>query len=240
MKGFLAAIGFLTVLPVHGDEAQLKKAPSYFPLAGLLIGVLLIIADSIFSFALPSLPAAFLVVAFLCLLTGMMHLDGLADTADSLGAHTPEDRLKVMKDLSTGVFGATALVLLLIGKIALLASLQGSFRLSILLLMPVIARWTMLALISTSAYVRRQGLGKVFTEGGRGIALLTNGSLIIGLSVFSLGWYSLPLLFLIVAIPAFLSQAFVRLFGGITGDTLGASCEISELMVLLTASTMAS
>lgn len=236
LKGFLSAMGFLSILPVpgRGAEQYLPEAAEFFPLAGLCIGVLLFLADGLFySLGLPPPVSAALLVCMLALITGGMHLDGLADTADGFFSGKDKDGiLAVMRDPHTGAMGTTAVVCSLILKTSLLASLDNLSRPSALLLMCLLGRWSAVPAMALFPYARQEGKAGVFIA-----ALRRRGVYSASLQALLFSWFlggvNGLLIYAGVFCITFLSGRFyLRTIGGVTGDTLGANIEIGELFVL--------
>ena len=156
---FCIALKFLTILPTpsfknEGPE-QVGRSMGYFPVVGLIIGLLLAglycLMRGIFSVPLVST----ILVTVLVLLTGAHHLDGLSDTFDALVAgRTTEQRLSIMADTRVGVFGILSIVLTLLIKYA---ALMGIASVSILIMVPVVSRWTMAGAILIFPAARKSG-----------------------------------------------------------------------------------
>ncbi|MHB8913102.1 MAG: adenosylcobinamide-GDP ribazoletransferase, partial [Lysobacter sp.] len=171
MRGLLAAIGFLTRVPVpvrvFADARAQSQSLAWYPAVGLLLGGLLCALAWVLQ-ALPPLPGSALLVAAWVLLTGALHLDGLADSADAwvggLGDRTRT--LAIMKDPACGPAGVVALVLVLLLKVTALASLPGA-PWAALLLAPLIARMALTAAFVTTPYVRSGGLGSGLADASR-------------------------------------------------------------------------
>lgn len=231
------AIAFLTILPARLPAELpadgLRRSAGFFPLAGWLIGAVL--AGCAWAFVrvgLPPLVSAVLLVACGAWLTRGLHLDGLADLLDGLGGgQTPERRLAIMKDSATGAFGVIGLVLLLVLKAACLASLVangGEPFFFALFAAPIAARWAMVTLACGTQYPRASGTGHAFV-GKVGLGELALG----GLLLTPLIWWnwSAGLIILGAAmLPAFwLRFKATKALGGVTGDVLGASCELGEV-----------
>src|SRR5215467_4699426 len=153
-----SAFGFLTILPVAGlPSSQPGKMFSYFPLVGLVIGIIISLVDSI-TF-LPRDLTAFLTLAAWVALTGGLHLDGLADSCDGLLSTTsPERRLEIMKDPRAGSWAVIGVVLVLLGKWAALRSLPPVF----LLVPPIAGRWSMVLATAIFPNARSSGLSAQF------------------------------------------------------------------------------
>ncbi len=181
---------------------------------------------------------AALLLAVATLLTGGIHLDGLADSADGLSGESPQRTLAIMRDSRQGSFGVIAVVVLLLLKFAALIDLSPSIRFETLLVMPAFGRWSMLPAAATARYPREEGFGKGLI-GEVGMGPLLGATLILLLGSFPL--FKIAPLFPIAMLGAglLLAHSAVRFFnrriGGMTGDTLGALCETSEVAFLLLA-----
>ena len=236
------AISFLTILPM-GLPAALpaegfRRSAAFFPLAGWLLGAILAGLAALFHLLhLPPLLAAVLLVAALAWLTRGLHLDGLADLLDGLGGgQDPARRLAIMKDSALGVFGGVGLVLLLVLKIASLAALlvRGPELLWPLLAAPVAARWSMAVLAWNTEYPRSQGTGHAFV-GRVGPGQLLGGFLFL-LPLFWWGGLSALAVVVFSLVPAWwLRRKARKALGGVTGDVLGAACEMGEACAWLAA-----
>lgn len=236
MRALLAAIGFLTRLPVPSrayDDARAKAGSlAWYPLVGLLIGGLLsglawLLRDT------PSMLSAGMLVAAWVVLTGALHLDGLADSADAWvgGLGDREKTLAIMKDPRCGPAGVVALVLVLLLKFAALASF-GSIPWAALLLAPWLARASLTVLFLTTPYVRSEGLGTALMDAPRqaciaAILLSAAGSCLL------FGWRGLLALAFAASVFGLWRQACLNRLGGFTGDTAGALAEIVELAILV-------
>ncbi|MFS8515088.1 MAG: adenosylcobinamide-GDP ribazoletransferase, partial [Planifilum fulgidum] len=134
MKPLFYAVAFLTRIPVpfRFDARDRTKSTAYYPLVGLLIGGVIAAFDGLIAVHFPPLVRAVLVTACWVFITGGLHLDGLMDVFDGLGSHRePERMLAIMKDSRVGAMGVLAAVLILLTKIAALASLTASMASSV-------------------------------------------------------------------------------------------------------------
>jgi adenosylcobinamide-GDP ribazoletransferase len=238
VSGLVRAARYLTIVPVRGRQAPaatgLGRAAAWFPVVGAAIGLLLIGADHWLSRAFPALLAALLTVTLWKVLTGGLHLDGLADCLDGLGGHSPEHRRLIMRDSRIGTFGAVGLVLFLMIEIVALSGLDAH------------ARWRALLLAPTAGRVAPPLVARLFRpagEGGQGAAFMGEVgrlgamlAVVVGVAVALAAFGASGLLALVVALAAALLTArFVAArVGGVTGDVLGAAVEVAELAVLLT------
>jgi len=234
LKGLLAALSFLTILPLgpKGPWPGLGPALPHFPLAGLAIGLFLLLADLGLSGLLGTYGRAAFLVALWAALTGGLHLEGLADAADGLlGSRPARERLEIMRDPAVGAFGAAAVGLGLLLKFGLLADLPGQPPRPALVVTPMAARYGVLGPISLFPYARPQGLGYGLRKpAARAFGLVT-------LPVLAAGY-------LLAGPPALMATALAlgaglglglfarRRLGGLTGDVYGAIIELGEVFAL--------
>ncbi len=238
MKALLLALQFLTSLPVNlraePQPTDWGRSALAYPLIGLLIGLLLAALQRLLGHADPLLQAA-LLTALWALVTGGLHLDGLADSADAwVGGHGDRARtLAIMKDPRSGPAGVAAIVLVLLVKFAALATLVKAGAWPALLLAPLLGRTSLLALLPTTPYVRPGGLGAAISACLPKTAALLVLILVIGAIPLLAGQSGA--LALAGAVPAWLALrwATMRRLGGMTGDTMGAMVELTELATLI-------
>jgi adenosylcobinamide-GDP ribazoletransferase len=244
IRQLAVAIAFLTRLPMPSrlvfDAQDVGRSMRWFPLIGLMIGGFFVAALQLFNLVFPPLVTAFLIAAIDALLTGALHLDGLADTADGFGGgRTREDVLRIMRDHAIGTYGAVALVLVIAVKAATLAALIDCHRaVSWLALMPMLGRWSVVLLSATEPYARRSDQegapagGAVSDFVGR-VEVVVASATALFIAFILASWRGLAAALLLL-VASGLWGWYCRLrIGGITGDTLGASVEISEVLVLL-------
>jgi adenosylcobinamide-GDP ribazoletransferase len=237
VHAFALALQFLTRLPVPCDIAYSPQALGgsvmFYPLVGLLIGGLLLALHGLLPETSPLLAAALLLSTWV-LLTGGLHLDGLADSADAwVGGRGDRERsLNIMKDPCSGPIAVATLVIVLLLKFAALAELPAGSTIAALLMAPVAGRAMIPFLLLTCAYVRPNGLGSPMAEHlPRRAAWLALASALLGMLVLLGPW---PLLAAAITAVWLRGQMRQRL-GGCTGDTMGASVEIIEAVVLVAA-----
>ncbi len=238
MRSLLLALSFLTTLPVGARPGDPARALRWFPLVGGVIGMVLVAVDALARPVFPLPLRSVIVLAASWLLTGGLHLDGLADTFDGLAAGGDRKRaLTVMRDSRIGSAGATALVLTLLLKLGALLELEGGVRSMALLMGPVIGRQAMVIMLSVHPYAREDGLAGGFFGHGKG-ELIWSLLLTAGLSLAA--WYVWGGgVGLLVGATVALSGAWLlgrhiaRRIGGMTGDTLGAVGELTEVLWLL-------
>jgi len=233
------ALTFLTKLPWPwrgpADETALARSMFWFPWVGAVLGLIYWGAWAGLHRGLPAPAAAALLLTLTVWVTGGLHLDGLADTADGLGGgRTPAEALAIMKDSRVGAFGVISLILGLVLKFSLFLSLAAQTSgAAALLLFPVISRWSMVLLAYLSPYARAEGgLGQAMTLGISPRVLLGASLSAGGLSLLILGASGLVLLIAAAALIWLGSLYCQRRLGGITGDILGAANEVVEITVL--------
>jgi adenosylcobinamide-GDP ribazoletransferase len=237
--GFLAAWQFLTSLPVRRGftPEQLGRATAWFPLVGLLLGVMLAVFYWLLDFILPPEVSTALVIIALVALTGALHLDGLADTCDGLaGYRTREERLAVMRDSRTGAFGVVGIVLILLAEYVCLNSIPSEFTIQALVFMPVVSRWAMVYAVFAFPYARPEGLGTAYKNATRWPQFTLATVITIFIAVLMYPIFSIMALLLIPSIWIITTVVAFYLkhkLGGLTGDCYGAINEVAEVAALL-------
>jgi adenosylcobinamide-GDP ribazoletransferase len=235
MRNLRIAFGLLTILPFGMPEdwqpGDSGRAGIWYPLVGLVIGGLTWLAWRGLTLILPPLVAGVLTLVLWVLLSGGLHLDGLADCCDGLlAATTRERRLEIMKDPRLGTFGGTGLLLILLLKAAALSSLTPSAGLG-LLLAATLSRWCILP-AGLLPLARPGGMGADFASGLRRGAIFSAALLPLGLVLLLGGQAIYATLAGVLAASAVLWLAQSRI-GGVTGDVFGALVEVIETVVLL-------
>ncbi len=240
MRELKQALGFLTRIPLgrnyQYDESLSGPAVSWYGVAGAAIGLFLVMLVFILQslLGIPSMVVAVLTVCGWVVITGALHVDGLADCGDAwMGGHDKSRILEIMKDTSCGAGAIVAVTLVLAAKIfALLYILQQGDFLA-LLFAPVIARIGLIVAIVKFPYIRDQGLGSPLL----GSLNLPSIGIISGALLLILGVISLPALVLAVigcgAGFALVYLWVVRKVDGFTGDIYGALVEICEVAILV-------
>lgn len=233
----LAALRFLTVLPVSGrvsTPAEMAASLAYFPAVGLLLGLIVASADALLLTVYSERVTSALVLALLAVMTGALHLDGLADTADGLfHPGGPERRLEIMRDSRVGGFGVVTVVLVLLIQYGALTGVGGRARLPLLLLTPCQGRWAQTLAIAWFPYGRPDGRGTPFHAEGKERRVLVASlftALVTGLLV---GMAAVPVLLAVAAAVWLLGRLVLRQVPGLTGDTYGAITELVQTLVLL-------
>jgi adenosylcobinamide-GDP ribazoletransferase len=232
IAGARTAVGFLTRLPVGGaalDAPDLSRAAAWFPAVGLVVGGVMAGTRALADLVLAPLPATVVAVLAAVLVTGALHEDGLADTADALGAHVSRQRkLEILRDPRVGAYGALALIFAILLTVALLAPLDAGRFARAAVVGHVLGRWSTLPqslLLPTS---RPHGSGALVRVGAVGLAAgscvavaaaLVAGGLVPGAVALAAAG----------AATATGGWAAVRAFGGVSGDTFGAVNKLVEL-----------
>lgn len=240
MRALLVAIGFLTRIPVparvFADAPAQARSLAWYPLVGLLLGAMLAALAWLLRDAPPLLSAALLLAAWVAL-TGALHLDGLADSADAwiggLGGTAVENRertLAIMKDPNCGPAGVVALLLVLLLKFAALASLPAS-AIVFLALAPLLARSALTLAFITTPYVRRSGLGAALVDAPRMACALAVLACVALCAVA--GWRGAVAAGAAMLVFFAWRRACIDRIGGTTGDTAGALAELTEAAVLV-------
>lgn len=235
---FLAALQFLTIIPIPWRREvrpeELGRSAGYFPVVGLIIGLILVGLNWLFSLILPSVVVNALLIVFIVVISGALHLDGFIDTCDGIAGHkTIEDRWQVMRDSRAGGFGIIGAVLLLLVKYVSLNSIPEPLLGTALVVMPVLSRWAMVYAIFAYPYARPSGLGKVFKQGASWprLTMATLIAFVAGVVLAKLA--GLAIMFLIWVITVATAAYLKSKFSGLTGDTYGAINEVAEVGVLI-------
>lgn len=238
MKGFLIALQFLTRIPVtvKGDieEEDLLQSVYFYPLIGLIIGIILFLIYGAVTGVLPPGVRPVIVLAALVLLSGGLHLDGFMDTMDALGSGAEKGKaLEIMRDSRVGAFGVLGVVVLLLIKFNFLQNISPGVLPEVLLVMPVFSRLAAVISMPLADYAREgYGLGKVLVDqvSWKEVLVTTVFSLVVGVIIMGMKVFSI---FLIVVIFLWLWNHYLKKrIGGITGDTLGAVIEMAEVLIL--------
>ena len=239
MIGFLLAVQFLTILPLKIKQISGKKmawALVYFPVVGLFLGLMLVGLNILLSIlGIQPVVVNIILVITLIILTGGMHLDGLSDSSDAfLSGKDKKEILEIMRDPHIGVMGALSLISIILLKIGLFFSLGSAVKSIALILMCILSRWSVIMIMYLFPYARQEGKAKLFIQGLNLKIFIT--SLIISLlfSFILWGLKGLMVLAIISGCAYLINKISARKIGGVTGDTLGATIELMEVVTLLT------
>ncbi|MFC2068859.1 adenosylcobinamide-GDP ribazoletransferase [Chloroflexota bacterium] len=238
MSRFLAALQFLTVIPIPWNnrvqEAHVERAAGYFPIVGLIIGIIMAVLSWLLRFILPLEIANAILLVILVILSGGLHLDGFADTCDGLASHkTVDERWRIMHDGRVGSYGVIGIMLLLIVKYVSINSIPETIILITWVIMPVVSRWAMVYAIYFFPYARSSGLGKIIKQ-GTGFSEFIMATLITIAVGVILDWLvGLVVIITIWVITLALAASLRNKFAGLTGDNYGAINEVTEVGVLI-------
>jgi len=243
---FLDALKFLTIIPLPWRREvsleEMGRSIVYFPVVGIIIGLILVGLNWLLGLFLPSMVVSALLIVSLAVLTGGRHLDGFVDTCDGIAGHkTVEERWRVMHDSRAGAFGIVGVFLLLLVKYVSLSSVPENLLMVTLVLMPVVSRWAMVYTVFAYSYARPAGLGKIFKQGASWqrftTATVITLAVAIGLTRLANITYfylaGLAIMLAIWVIVVAMATYLKRKFAGLTGDTYGAINEVAEVCVLI-------
>lgn len=254
MKGFINLLAFMTRLSVpkvEYNEENLGKSMKFFPFVGFIIGIFLYFtANSIFRLTHSYKLAIIFAMLVEIILTGAIHLDGLADTFDGIFSYRSKQKmLEIMKDSRLGTNGAIALIMYFLLKYLLLLviseKLSFSYMLYSVFSYPIVSRLCSVVSCTSAPYARASGMGKTFVENTNFVSVVIaffSTFILVQLPMFSMFtqkfyimiMFSILIIILILMLVAFLfSKLMIKKIGGITGDTLGALVELSQLLYLL-------
>jgi adenosylcobinamide-GDP ribazoletransferase len=232
------AIAFLTILPVGpantAASADVAASFGWFPLVGFGIGSILCAVDWLLAPLFGHALRAVLIVLILTVLTGALHLDGVADTADALGAGRNRKRaLDILRDSRIGSFGAIALFFVIGLKIIAIAGSGGAQHYAMLYMAPGLGRWTMVALAGGLDYLRAEGVGAAMLsrDRRRNLRIATVTAVVALAPLVTLHAFRACLI--AAAVTVALHGFYLRWIGGVTGDLIGAAGELVETAVLI-------
>jgi adenosylcobinamide-GDP ribazoletransferase len=233
MNALWIAFSTLTLLPMPSSNpspVELKRSVLFFPLVGGLFGGLFML---IHRFPLSTDLQTILILLLWVGLSGAFHLDGLGDCLDGFfGGKDPQDRQRIMKTADLGTYGMTGIALTLIFKAVLLIHLLGQYNIQYwLLAIPIAARWA----VCLSCFISRppegnQGLGSFVM--GSPLPVFLAGSLLAVAGCFVLQKYAVGLFIIAAVISVAVSRLSQKRIGGLTGDGLGATIELTETALL--------
>jgi len=236
MKRFILMLQFTTRLPIPIQldikEEDFGRGTVFFPLVGLIIGVISFGLFYFFDFIGSKLLAVLMLILGEIIVTGGLHYDGLGDTFDALySGKTREGMLEVMKDSRLGTHGVLAIILNILLKIALYTSIRGKLM-YVIVCVPIFSRLMIVYGGAFSKPARKQGLGNLF------ISYITIKEAVIATimalipSFYFLKWISFFFIMLSFAVSLGVASFFKNKIGGMTGDTLGALNEIGQIIML--------
>ncbi|RLA25257.1 MAG: adenosylcobinamide-GDP ribazoletransferase [Gammaproteobacteria bacterium] len=236
LASFALALQFLTRLPLNFNipisEQRIAQSVLFYPLVGLLIGAILLLVNNLLPTHTPALNAAIILTVWV-LLTGGLHLDGLADCCDAWagGLGDKERSLAIMQDPAAGPIAVIFLILLLLLKwTALQSFLQQQHVLIPLLLAPFLGRLSILLLMLSSVYIRKNGLGSAMH---RHLPQKAAKLIVLSSLLFCFWLTNINTLFSVLILILLIRYLALQRLQGVTGDVYGASVEIIETTVLI-------
>ena len=237
IKKFCAAITFMTVLPLPCptlSEKEFGRLTFFFPIVGVTIGIILgLAAWALTQFCPPLVTAGILTVLLPCL-SGALHLDGLADTADGfLSCRKRERMLEIMRDSHIGTMGVFAIICELLLKFTVFASLPDWKLPLAAAAAPIAGRCGLIFYLGISKYARESGLALMFYKYRPPMLALYGAIILFIASIILCGSRGLAASCLVLAFVIIWDAICNAKINGATGDTLGASSELSELFFLL-------
>ncbi len=236
---FCTAIRFLTIVSVswraEEDAHQFNKCLIFFPLIGALIGVVGYLGSNLALLFFPQPVVAVLAIIYLAFISGFLHLDGLADSADGLLSSRPrEDCLNIMRDSRTGAMGVIAVVCVILAKYSALNSMNPQVLCMAIFFMPLAGRSAILFTMARLPYARKEGgLGGLFYSDSSKNAALAAFILLVFLFVLLTPSRFFFSMIAILAINYVFGRWCRKRLNGATGDTLGAVCELTETITAL-------
>lgn len=247
MKRFIGLLQFMTRIPIKADngfDEEFHKSIVYFPLVGFVIGLISFSIGSLSIQIFDPFITSIIIVAGEVILTGGLHIDGLGDTFDAIYSNRDKERmLEIMKDSRLGTNSLLAILFLVLIKIGLLNSAINSNLMCLVIFMPMISRLGVIVMLYKTVTPRKVGMGNVFigkaTKGMFITAVLYTVAILVVISKFlflstTLNIIKLLLSIVIVMLFDYLFKNHIyKKIDGVTGDILGCTIELGELMFLL-------
>lgn len=240
MKKFINALQFLTIIPLNKNiqttPEELARSSIYFPFVGLIIGAFLVLINEFFSMFFSNMLVCCLIFICEIVITCGFHLDGLIDTFDGLfsGFKNKDRIIEIMKDSRVGAMGVIFLFIFLLLKFSLIYELHPLIKNRTLFLMPIFGRWAIVFGARFFHALKRDNLGlaEVYTSYVSNFEF-TLATIFVLIFTFVFSIFNGIVAFCIILIFNLLFFNYIKnKIGGITGDVLGASCEITEVLFL--------
>lgn len=231
----MLAVQFLTIIPAPATmvrKEEYHKIMGWFPVVGLLVGLLSATVYWVSSMILPSAISLILVLIAQFMLTGGLHHDGLADTFDGcMSGRDLKRKLDIMKDSRLGTHGAVILLFIITLKLASLMLLPDDTRVGVIMLTPVIGRFALVLGAWRSIYARQEGLGNLFIGVVKTKEIVTAFLLLLlCFLLYPAAYLSVPIVFAGVILFKIMIEKTLK---GMTGDTLGAINELTESLFMV-------
>lgn len=238
MNRLLLSIAFLTRFPIRSPSfspSDLGKSTVFFPIVGLIIGLILAGVWYGLSHIWPHYVVDAFVVVLLIIFTGGLHLDGLMDTFDGISSNRDRNQmLEIMRDSRVGAMGVLAGFSILILKVVLLSALNPVVKIPAIIIFPVFGRLCLVLAITLFPYARESsGLGSAFVKYSKKSYMIWASAESLMISAPLLLWKSLVIFATVFALSVALGAWFSHKLGGLTGDIYGAICELAEVTCLV-------
>jgi adenosylcobinamide-GDP ribazoletransferase len=240
IRRFLIAVQFMTRLPVprtlNTSETDIGKAAAFFPLVGVIVGGGAALVFVALEKILPLSATVLSALIFATFITNGFHEDGLADSFDGFGGGWTKDRvLEIMRDSRIGSYGTLALIFVILAKLNFLSVLPPGQTWRWLIVGHTAARWTTLPLCAWLPYARAEGQGKLVAKQVATLEIIT-ASVTLLLVLLLLPWQAALAALVVTTLVTLLSGLYFRArLQGITGDCLGATNQLTEVALYLTA-----
>lgn len=237
---FCTAMRFLTLIPIswraEEDSRHFAKSLVFFAVVGMVIGAIGSCGVFFLGKGFPQPLVTALGLAYLAFISGCLHLDGLSDSADGLLSSRPREAcLKIMKDSRAGAMGIVVVFFVLLTKYAALSAMPKETLLPAFFLMPLAGRSAILVTMACLPYARTEGgLGQLFYSGNSKKAAAIGFALLFSCLFFLTPGQFLPVLIGFLLVTCLFNRWCKAKLGGATGDTLGAVCELTEMIVAVT------
>ena len=247
MKRFIGLLQFMTRIPIKADigfDEEFHKSIVYFPLVGFVIGLISFVVGSLAIQIFDPFITSILIVAGEVILTGGLHIDGLGDTFDAIYSNRDKERmLEIMKDSRLGTNSLLAILFLVLIKVGLLNSAINSNLMCLIIFMPMISRLGVIVMLYKTVTPRKVGMGNIFigkaTLGMFITAIVYTVAILIIISKFIFLFTNLNIIELLLSIVAVMLFDYLfknhiyKKIDGVTGDILGCTIELGELIFLL-------
>jgi adenosylcobinamide-GDP ribazoletransferase len=235
MSSLRAAASLMTRFPVGAvrlDRAELAASVAWFPVIGALVGLAVAGVYIAVGLVLPPLPSAALAVTTGVVITGALHEDGLADTADAFGGGwTREERLRILKDPAHGTYGVLGIGLSVVLRVAALSTLGIWTALSVIPAAHALSRTACAVLLGVLPPATADGLGASYRA--HRIHVVTAVVIGLAVTVAALGAWAPAAAAVVAAMTWFTARLALKKIGGVTGDVLGAAQQAGEVAVLV-------
>ncbi|MCP3964885.1 MAG: adenosylcobinamide-GDP ribazoletransferase [Lentisphaerae bacterium] len=237
MRRFLAALTMITPIPVPGfipNERDLEGCKTFFPLVGLVLGVIGYLVAILLQNIFPHIITVILLVTLLEMFSKCFHLDGLADTADGFFSSRPRERkLEIMRDSRIGAMGVFAMLIVLGLKAVALFSIAPSMLKYAMLLIPLAGRCAMPMYITVTRYARKSGMAEILYRKQSIVNFIWPLLFLLVSAWWLFNWHGIIAAFTVAVWVIYWRNESFKHLGGATGDTVGTCEEIAELLILL-------